>query len=50
VAELALDESEELVVCLGESPAAADRHEARVADLPEDHALTPVTRIRSCAY
>ena len=37
-------QSEELVVCIGERPAAADRHEARVADLREDHALTPITR------
>src|SRR5918992_425623 len=40
-------ESEELVVCIGEGPAAAHRHEARVADLREDHALTPITCIRS---
>jgi hypothetical protein len=42
-------EREELVVCIGERPAAADRHEARVADLREDHALTPITRIASTA-
>jgi hypothetical protein len=40
-------ESEELVVSIAERPAAADRHEARVADLREDHALTLTTRIRS---
>jgi hypothetical protein len=31
--------SEELVIRIGEGPAAADRHEARVPDLREDHGL-----------
>ena len=39
---------EELMVCIGERPAAADRHEARVADVREDHALTPITRAPAC--
>jgi hypothetical protein len=29
--------SEETVIRVGEGPAAADRHEARVSDLREDH-------------
>jgi hypothetical protein len=29
--------SEELVIRIGEGPTAADRHEARVSDLREDH-------------
>jgi hypothetical protein len=30
-------ESEEMVIRIGEGPTAADRHEARVPDLREDH-------------
>jgi hypothetical protein len=30
-------ESQELVIRIGEGPTAADRHEARVSDLREDH-------------
>ena len=30
-------ESEEMVIRVGEGPTAADRHEARVSDLREDH-------------
>ena len=33
-------QGEELVIRIGESSAAADRHETRVADLREDHAIT----------
>jgi hypothetical protein len=38
--------SEELVIGIGEGPTAADRHEARVSDLREDHGWPPSAYIR----
>src|SRR4051794_31432474 len=38
--------SQELMIRIGEGPTAADRHEARISDLRQDHGRAPITSSR----